>query len=248
MTYWYCCSCKSGTQPFEECDERDLSASGQRIYEPWDLTEKDHLLPVNEQVDSSSTEWAPTSWYSPIISPITHTGLFLLVSVAALDLGHYSSAYAVYCLDSPEARPTSVENEAFCGGHTIASAFAFTAAATALHHLHLEDAYQDNFLFCGMTSGIGIGLCLGKGLEDTIFKVLPWGILIGLLCSIVMHKLAGHHKDHTRCRGHISDRCGNCSRNRCDRDCRGCSHCNRDQPSTPRCPGHKCARALEVAS
>jgi hypothetical protein len=179
------------------------------MYEPWDLTEKDHLIPINEQVDSSSTEWASTSWYSLIIGPITHTGLFSLASVAALDVGHYSSAYAFYCLDSPEVGPTSVENEAFCGGHTIASAFTFAAAATALHHLHHEDPYQDSFLFGGMTSGIGVGLCLGKGLEDTIFMVLPWGILIGLLCSIVMHKLVGHHKDCASCKRHISERCGN---------------------------------------
>ena len=103
--------------------------------------------------------------------------------------------------------------EPSCAAHTIASTIAFTAAATAIHHRHHDDPYQDHCLFAGITLGVGIGLCLGHGLEGTIFKVLPWAILSALLCNIMMHRLLRKHnsrqtdmENDMRC--HIDEKCG----------------------------------------
>lgn len=132
-------------------------------------------------------------------SSLAHTMVpalsFAVGSIVALDVGDYSGAWSSALWSSSVCREPLAESnpsagrEEFCAGHTIISAIVFTAAATAIHHLQRNDIYQDHFLFAGITCGIGIGLSLGKGLEGTIFKVLPWGILVALLFSIMMHKL-----------------------------------------------------------
>jgi len=134
---------------------------------------------------SSRASFTPTS-------PLACGSLFVLGSVAALDVGDYPGGWS----SAPWSPLACSGGGASCAGHTIISTIAFTAAATAIYHIKRGVPYQEYFMFAGMTLGVGIGLCTGKGLEDTIFKVLPWAILVALLCSCMLHgavRFTQHH-------------------------------------------------------
>ena len=128
---------------------------------------------------SPELSYCRTSWY-----PVAYTSLFGIGFASALDVGDYPGAWS-----------SASWNFLACSGgdvpytvHTIVSTIVFTAATTALHHLNRDDPYQDCFLFAGMTSGIGVGICLGSNIENTMLKVLPWAILMALLCSTILHQ------------------------------------------------------------
>jgi hypothetical protein len=143
-------------------------------------------------------EEAKPSWF-PYAGSTRLVVFSVIGTVAALDVGEYVCAtiaprHVFQYTSSQASRHSRAAVPTSCARHTAVSAIAFTVAATTIHHHFRDDQYQDSFLFAGMTLGIGIGLCLGKGLEGTIFKVLPCAILVALLCSMVLHRVLGRTK------------------------------------------------------
>lgn len=93
-----------------------------------------------------------------------------------------------------------------CSTSRVASPVVFTAATVALYHAHKEDQYQDRVLLGGITLGTIIGMGIGRDLYDTIMKIMPWTILLSLLCSICLHKLLNKkHRGRWRSLGSGSD-------------------------------------------
>lgn len=209
MNSWYCCDCGDGQSEHKtaavctSCGaERRSSctAPGELYYGATETVEKVGLSNreqsgVVNYVDSERT----IPWYgfgrSTWTEPLMHMGLFSLASVAALDVAGEHGAWSFMpwttnatCHNAPNFDHSEVRDKICCGRHTIVSTIVFTAAATTVHHLRREDCYQDVYLFASITCGVGIGLCLGNNLHDMMFSILPWAILMGLLCSILIHR------------------------------------------------------------
>ena len=66
----------------------------------------------------------------------------------------------------------------------------FTCSATYQYRLHSEDENQDYYLLGGISASIGIGLSLGFTFEDSLVGILPWGIMLSLLASSLVHASA----------------------------------------------------------
>jgi hypothetical protein len=161
------------------------------------------LLYVRGMYISSSRQLGRSFMYS---------GGFSTATMAALDIGDHPGAWS-HLLDGPTkcagpltSRHRYNEFDASCATHTITSAVVFTAAVTAIHHLNRDNPHQDRFLFAGLVLGCGIGMSLSEGLEHTILKVLPWAIMMGLLCSIALRGVCGHKHgaecENENCRRH----------------------------------------------
>jgi hypothetical protein len=160
----------------------------------------DHLdLSYDGNVSASDRQWSYSAlgdqaynsvpWTSYIF-PLAHVALGSLASVAALDVGNYIEPMsAQHCPTTFDMNHSIATLNWPCTSHTVVSAIAFTAATTTIHHLNRHHKYQDCCLFAGITLGIGIGLSACRDLEGALLKALPWGILVGLLCSMVLHRV-----------------------------------------------------------
>jgi hypothetical protein len=116
---------------------------------------------------------------------------FLVAAMAALDVGDYPWSWSA-ALRTINTCRLDLGDEAFSAGHIIISCIAFTIAATSIYRINIFHLYQDHFLFAGITSGVGIGFIFGGGLQAAIFTVMPWMIMLSLLCSIIFHAYLPH--------------------------------------------------------
>jgi hypothetical protein len=157
---------------------------------------------------------ASLSWATSFIRPLAHVGLCCLASAAALEVGNYHTPWSLSERCSANlATSIGGSSELYCTCRTAVSAVTFTAAATTIYHLNSGDRYQNCCLFAGITLGIGIGLSVCEGLEEALLRVLPWGILAGLLCSMLGHKILLHTKYNRH--DHLNEKtwlCQDCDR------------------------------------
>jgi hypothetical protein len=159
--------------------------------------DSEYPLPTPIEMNVSYFDDVPGSLSraTSVIRPLAHVGLCSLASAAALEVGNHHTPWSPWDGCSASLATGIIgSSELYCISRTSVSAITFTAAATAIHHLNSGDRYQNCCLFAGITLGIGIGLSVCEGLEEALLRVLPWGILAGLLCSMLGHKILLHTK------------------------------------------------------
>jgi hypothetical protein len=71
-----------------------------------------------------------------------------------------------------------------------ASTIAFFTASTVIYRINVGDRCQDHFLLAGISSGVTSGFILGGGLHTVILNVMPWTVMLSLLCSMIYHRIA----------------------------------------------------------
>jgi hypothetical protein len=130
----------------------------------------------------------PFNWY--------YRSSFYIDAVAALDIGNYPWSWS-----SALRRVTSCRgnlgDDALSAGYLIVSSIAFTIASTVIYRINIDHQYQNRFLFAGITSGVGMGFVLGGGLQMAILRVMPWTIILALMCSIILHALLPQQQPET---------------------------------------------------
>jgi hypothetical protein len=135
----------------------------------------------------------PFNWYYRCLIIAVVLSSFYIDAMAALAIGNYPCSWNSALRRVIRCRG-DLGDGAFSAGLLIVSSIAFTIASTVIYHINIDHQYQDRFLFAGITSGVGIGFILGEGLQTAILKIMPWTIMLALMCSIILHALLPHQQ------------------------------------------------------
>jgi MFS family permease len=146
--------------------------------------------------DSRLKPREPFNWYYRCLIIAVVLSSFYIDAMAALTIGDYPWSWNSTLRRVIRCRG-DLGDDALSAGLLIVSSIAFTIASTIIYRINIDHRYQDRFLFGGITSGVGIGFILGGGLQTAILKVMPWTIMLALMCSIILHALLPQQQPET---------------------------------------------------
>lgn len=149
---WYCCACNDGPKIPVENPERGL------------MNEK------SERYTTVSFDFGKT-----------FTGLSLGASSVLIADNTTRDYFAPYTWFSSMVQNSyaSPHTEGLC--RTIACVSAYTCGTTLLYR-NGRCKYRDAWLISGILGGMILGLGLGREFEEVLLHVLPWTVLMSLIC------------------------------------------------------------------
>ncbi|KAF1967354.1 hypothetical protein BU23DRAFT_602914 [Bimuria novae-zelandiae CBS 107.79] len=125
----------------------------------------------------------------------TRTAVVMTGFIAAAGAALYGSSHAISSRSThmtvPQHDKTTLDLPSFQVlrhlGSDILPLAVFTASTTTIYHLNRHHRYQDHFLLAGIVVGALVGMGVYKDLQDMMFKVVPWSILVALVSSMISY-------------------------------------------------------------
>lgn len=154
---WFCCQCKDGSlNNFGDGSRKTLEESQQNNIKPQMCT-----------LDFGQT----------CMGIAVATTSALIMDERARN---YIAASCPWVSNIPQNPYTNAHTENLC--RTIACVSAYTGCTTMLYRSG-RCKHRDIWLICGIFGVVTVALSFGWAFEEILLKILPWTVLISLLCS-----------------------------------------------------------------
>lgn len=176
---WYCCDCQDNINGFRSDVCWNCSHCNHKRCENCHRGEKIEVEPFgwnvrNGKIDEKEDYSVGKLWLG---------GLGATTSVLIADDTARNYVYPAFELATnmtPNIYTDTHQGEIM---RCVGCLSVYTGCATALYRNGNGCKYRDVWVISGICGGMILGLCLGRELENILLQILPWTVLISLICS-----------------------------------------------------------------